>query len=92
MSLRFSETRLDERPGAVKLLDSSGEVILELRGPEIANAVRRGLYDPADRHGSLYEFARMIEDLGPEGPPDEDPPAEPDFDSDFLASIDIRWD
>ena len=22
----------------------------------------------------------------------EDPPAEPDFDSDFLASIDIRWD
>jgi hypothetical protein len=90
MSLKFSETRIEEGPGSVRLLDAAGGVILELHGSEIDDAVRDGLYDPDRGHGSLYEYARMIADLGPMPAPDPD--TERDFDDDFLASIDIRWD
>lgn len=95
MPIRFSETTLDEGPRHLRLTDSSGKLLLELRGHEIEEAIRAGFLDPSNYHFSMYEYARIrmetglsSEVRGTKGPRKLPPPS----DADFLRSLNIAWD
>ena len=55
MPIRFSETTLDEAPRHLRLIDSSGKLLLELKGHEIDEAIRSGFLDPSNYHFSMYQ-------------------------------------
>ena len=95
MPIRFSETRLEEGARQLRLIDSSGKVLLELKGHEIDEAIRAGFLDPSDYHFSMYQYARIrmetglySENRGTKG--SRKPP--PQSDSDFLRNLNIAWD
>ena len=95
MPIRFSETTLEEGPRHLRLIDSSGKLLLELRGYEIDEAIRAGFLDPSNHHFSMYEYARIrmetgwhSENRGTKGTRKQPPPS----DSDFLRKLNIAWD
>ena len=93
-STRFSETRLEQEHNHLRLVGQADEVILELKGHEIHDAVRAGFVDPANFHFSMFEFAR-IRALAPPSLPS--PAAvtrtpDPAFDRGFLSELKICWD
>jgi hypothetical protein len=95
MPIRFSETTLDEGPRHLRLMDSSGKLLLEMRGHEIDDAILAGFLDPSNYHFSMYEYARIqietglyLENRGAKGTRKQPPPS----DSDFLRSLNIAWD
>jgi hypothetical protein len=95
MPIRFSETTLDEGPAHLRLIDSSGKLLLELRRHEIDEAIRAGFLDPSDYHFSMYEYARIrmetglnSENRGTKGTRKQPPPS----DAEFLRSLNIAWD
>ena len=95
MPIRFSETMLDEGPGHLRLIDSSGKLLLELRRHEIDEAIRTGFLDPSDYHFSMYEYARIrmetglnAENRSTKGPGKQPPQS----DADFLRSLNIAWE
>jgi hypothetical protein len=95
MAIRFSATRLDEGPRHLRLIDSSGTLLLELKGQDIEEAIRAGFLDPSDYHFSMYEYARIRMETGlcsenraTKGNRKPPPPS----DSDFLRSLNIAWD
>ncbi len=95
MPIRFSETTLDEAPRHLRLIDSSGKLLLELKGHEIDEAIRSGFLDPSNYHFSMYEYARIrmetglyLENRGTKSTKKHPPQS----DSDFLRSLNIAWD
>ena len=43
----------------LKLIRKSGEIILELRGPQINEAIQLGLLDWQNLHYSMFQYAQM---------------------------------
>jgi len=69
-------------------VDSGGAVLLELREDQIPDAIRTGFIDPANWHYSMFEYAQIIRDV--QSP--ETRSATLEFDREFLAQYNIRWD
>lgn len=95
-STRFSETRLERENNRLRLVSTTNEVLLELRGHEIDDAVRAGFLDRDNYHFSMFEYARIRAVLPP-------PPVSPgghsastsndaNFDRGFLSALNIHWD
>ncbi len=59
MTVRFSETALEEGQGRLRLLDRAGRVLLQIEGDQIGDAIRGGYLDPKSLHYSMFEFWRM---------------------------------
>ena len=93
-STRFSETRLEQEHNRVRLVGQADEVILELKGHEIHDAVRAGFVDPANFHFSMFEFARIraIAPPSPASPAAVNRAADSTFDRGFLSGLNICWD
>ena len=95
MPIRFSETVLEEGHRHLKLIDSSGSVLLELRGHEIDEAVRAGFLDPSDYHFSLYEYARIRMETGLHSANRDTKGTKrhpQQFDNNFLRNLNIAWE
>ena len=96
-STRFSETRLEREGNGLRLIGKADEVLLELRGFEIEDAVRAGFLDRNDFHFSMFEYARMravLPPLAPVSSPRTSTPRANDagFDRSFLADLNISPD
>lgn len=55
---------VEDRSG-LRLLDLEGNLILELLGSEIEEAIRAGFLDRNDLHFSMYAYARLRIDARP---------------------------
>ena len=93
MPIRFSETSLATGPDRYRLLGQSRQVILELQGEEIEEAIRGGFLDPNNLHATMFVHARMLEDLRTHADdiPADPPRADGESDTDFLSRLNIRW-
>jgi hypothetical protein len=96
-STRFAETRLEREGNQLRLIGKAEEILLELRGTEIDDAVRAGFLDRDDFHFSMFEYARMraiLPALTPVAPSRASAARsnEPHFDRSFLAGLKIAWD
>lgn len=91
--MRFKDTVFKGGSGHLKLRHVSGGLILELKGQEIADAVHAGFIDPQRLHHSMYEYARMLREVGSvevvEAPMDVFTCSSGD--DDYLAGLDIGW-
>lgn len=65
IAMKFRETQLVQDSGSLRLLDLEGNVLLELRGDEIEEAVRAGFLDTRDYHFSMYAYARLRKEYKP---------------------------
>lgn len=95
MPIRFSETTLDEGPRHLKLMDSSGTLLLELKGHEIDEAIRTGFLDPSNYHFSMYEYTRIRMETGSYSQSHDTKGTRkhpPQFDIDYLRNLNIAWD
>ena len=90
MPIRFSETILEEGRKHLKLIDSSGKVLLELKGHEIDEAVRAGFLDPSNYHFSMYEYTRIRMETGSHSQHRESNAQQ--FDISFLRNLNIAWE
>lgn len=90
-SPRFSETRLEKAHNRLRLVGKDGELLLELKGQEIADAERAGFIDLDNCHFSLFEYARMRITL-PQQAPVTAGSAPANFDRSFLSDLKISWD
>ena len=96
-STRYSDTRLERDGKRLRLIGKADEVLLELRGHEIDEAVRAGFLDRNDFHFSMFEYARMravLPALSPVPVPRREygKQADPAYDRSFLADLKISWD
>ena len=57
--IRFSQTVLEKGRGRLRLLDATGQPLLELAGVQIDDAIRSGYLDPENPHYSLFEYWRI---------------------------------
>jgi hypothetical protein len=94
--VRFAETRLEHDGNRVRLVGRADEVLLELRGHEIDEAVRAGFVDRDNYHFSMFEYAK-IRALTPgmaavSAGPRETGPAGEAFDREYLSRLNIRWE
>jgi hypothetical protein len=85
--VRFSETRLEREDNRLRLVDGGGAVLLELRGPEIDDAIRAGFVDPDNLHYSMFEYSRMRVLL----PSTPNRRAIDGYDADFLKGLKVSW-
>lgn len=90
MPIRFSETTLEEGRRHLKLIDSSGRLLLELKGHEIDEAIRSGFLDPSNYHFSMYEYARIRRETGSYSETRDTKRRQ--FDIGFLRDLNIAWD
>lgn len=86
MKLKFGETSFEQDGTRIRLITSTGEVLLELQGYEVDKAVRAGFIDPNNYHYSMFEYVRMIGEV--KG--NIEPLSTNDEDRGFLASCNIR--
>lgn len=63
--MKFRETQLVQDSGSLRLLDLEGNILLELQGDEIDEAVRAGFLDTRDYHFSMYAYARLRKEYKP---------------------------
>lgn len=96
MQVKFQDTILESDRRHIKLLDRSGRILLELKGQEVADAIRAGFIEESDLHYSMFEYSRMRLELacvpkGPQGGPEDRKRSEPD-DNNFLKALNIRWE
>jgi hypothetical protein len=92
-AVRFSETRLEEEGNRLRLIGKADEVLLEVKGHQIDEAVRAGFLDRSNFHFSMFEYARMRATLRPMAELSTGGhPAKPDFDRSFLSNLKISWD
>jgi len=61
--MRFRETRLIREESAWRLVDGAGHVLLELSGSRLERAIDDGYLDPELPHHSMFEYARLLEDV-----------------------------
>lgn len=97
-SVRFSETQLERDRNRLRLVGRGGEVLLDLRGHEIDEAVRAGFLNRDDYHFSMFEYARIRAIPPPlipvaSGNVSTSGTGEAAFDDRrFLAEMKISWD
>lgn len=82
--LELADTRLEHMGKRLRLVEqTSGQVLLELKGPEVLDAMRAGFLDHENLHFSMFEYATLR----------RQPTAVMEHgDARFLATIGIRWD
>jgi hypothetical protein len=71
-------------------MDSSGTLLLELKGHEIDEAIRTGFLDPSNYHFSMYEYTRIRMETGSYTKGTRKHPQQ--FDIDYLRNLNIAWD
>lgn len=84
--IRFSETTLFKGEGRIGLLNAMGEMLIEIEGHELEDAVRTGFLDPTRLHHSLFEFWRIRLDVSESMAEDDEPQTMVER---FLNSLDI---
>ena len=97
MALLFHETAFRKERGAVRLVDREGNVLFELRGRDLRQALTSGDVDPRCWHYSLFELARRRASAEPHEAVPTPAPIEwaddevVDLDPDVLARLHTRW-
>jgi hypothetical protein len=95
MPIRFAETTLVEGQRHLRLIDSSGQLLLEMKGHEIDEAIRAGFLDPSNFHFSMYEYARIRLETGLHSDSRDTKGSKRNpqqFDNHFLRNLNIAWD